>query len=161
MRSRNLRAGCLATLLVAALPAGCGEAATPAVATSADPWLNPPPRAGITPEFIPAGAYAPVAAEHIAEAEQFLAGASISQLSPGEVSHFAGRPITLPDGSRPWLVRGVYRTHATFSVAIIGNALWVASADATDASAPVRHQPLVLIMDEVPQTIYVTAGSAP
>lgn len=161
MRGGNLRAGCLATLLAAALTAGCGESTTPAVATSADPWLNPPPRAGITPEFIPAGAYAPVAAEHIAEAEEFLAGESISQLSPGEVSYFAGRPITLPDVSRPWLVRGVYRTEASFTIAIIGNALWVASTDTAGANAPVRHQPLVLIMDEVPETIYVTAGSAP
>lgn len=161
MRGGNLRAGCLAAIFAAALTSACGESATPAVATSADPWVNPPPRADIEPEFIPASAIAPVAAEHIAEAEQFLAGESISQLSPAEVSYFAGHPITLPDVSRPYLVRGVYRTEATFTVAIIGDALWVASTDTAGASAPVRHQPLVLIMDEVPQTVYVTAGSAP
>ena len=113
MRGRNLRAGCLATILAAGLIAGCGESAAPA-----DP-------------------------------------------DPGEVSYFAGYPITLPDVSRPYLVRGVYRTQATFTVAILGDALWVASTDSANDDAPLRHQPLVLIMDEVPATVYVTAGPAP
>ncbi len=162
MTSENLRFECCVTVLLAALTAGCGESTTPpAVVAADDPWLNPPPTVGVVPEFIPVSAHAPVAAERIAEAEQFLATESISQISPGEVSYFAGRPITLPDVSRPYLVRGVYRTEAKFTVAILGNALWVASADSAADPAPLRHQPLVLIMEEVPETVYVTAGSTP
>ncbi len=161
MKRENLRTGWLTTLFAAVLSCGCGESATPVAVVPDDPWLNPPPLSDIVPEFIAASAHAPVAAEHIAEAEQFLATESISQISPGEVSYFAGHPITLPAVARPYLVRGVYRNNASFTVAIVGNALWVASTDPADASAPLRHQPLVLIMDEVPQTVYVTAGAAP
>lgn len=162
MRGGNWGAGCLATILATALTAGCGDTAPPAAHTSVDAWLNPPPpQMDVTREFIPASAHAPVAAEHIAEAEQFLATEPISQISPAEVSYFAGHPITLPDVSRPYLVRGAYRTKATFTVAIIGNALWVASEDVAGDTAPVRRQPLVLVMDEVPATVYVTAGSTP
>ena len=150
---------CLAVFLVALL-AGCGEPTSPVAATPAEPWLMPPP-VDTVPEYIPASAHAPVAAEHIAEAERFLATESISQISPSEVSYFAGHPITLADVSRPYLVRGLYRSEATFTVAIIGDALWVSSADVAGDVAPLRHQPLVLIMDEVPETVYVTAGPAP
>ena len=161
MRGRNLRAGCLATILATGLIAGCGESATPAAPGPADPWLNPPPPAHGAAEQLPASVHALVAPEHVSEAEQFLATEPISQISPGEVSYFAGYPITLPDVSRPYLVRGVYRTQATFTVAILGDALWVASTDSANDNAPLRHQPLVLIMDEVPATVYVTAGPAP
>lgn len=162
MTGENLRFACCLTGLLAALTAGCGESATPpAAVVSDDPWFNPPPTTGATPEIIPASAHAPVAAAHISEAEQFLATESVSQISPGEVSYFAGRPITLPEVSRPYLVRGVYRTEATFTVAILGNALWVASTDSAGDTGTLRHQPLVLIMDEVPETVYVTAGSTP
>lgn len=161
MTMDRMRSECCLTVFLVALLTGCGEPTTPVVVTQDEPWLNSPPALTMAPEIIPASAHAPVAAEHIAEAERFLAAESISQISPGEVSYFAGRPITLPDVSRPYLVRGLYRSEATFTVAIVGDALWVASADTAGDVAPLRHQPLVLIMDEVPETVYVTAGPAP
>jgi hypothetical protein len=161
MRIENLRSGCCLAVFLAALLVGCGESTAPAAVTTDEPWLAPPPAVNAAPEILPANAHALVAAGHIAEAEGFLTAESISQISPGEVSYFAGRPITLPDVSRPYLVRGLYRSEATFTVSIIGNALWVASADTAGDIAPLRHQPLVLIMDEVPETVYVTAGPTP
>jgi len=154
--SQDIRSCLCAAVII--LLGGCAEESGPVAVAIEDPWFNALPMTIGESEIIPANAHHPVAEAKIAEAEKFLASEWISQISPGEVSYFAGQDITLHDVSRPYLVRGLYRTNRTFTIRIVGNALWVASHDDAHESAPLRHQPLVLVMDEVPETIYVTAG---
>jgi len=135
----------------------CGEG-PPAVVAPVDPWLNPPPASHSAPEPIPATAYYPVAAARVTEAEDFLATEMVSQISPEELEYFAGRPVQLAGIDRPFLIRGAYRSVPEFTVSIVGDALWVASHDKNDDVAPVKHQPLVLMMSEVPATVFVTTG---
>lgn len=145
-------------ILAAALNlSACGSEAPERIAAE-DPWFNAPSNLDIEIEAVAQSAYYPVAPERLEEAEQTLERIAISQISPGEASYFAGRPVAMPDVSRPYLIRGLYRSEPSFFVRIIGNALWVGSHDDPRDSAPMRRQPLVLIMDEVPEQIYVTAG---
>jgi hypothetical protein len=155
-----MKDGSLVALVVLAVlfgVTGCDKA-PPAVVAQADPWLNPPPASHPAPERVPATAYLPVAAARIAEAEDYLAAEMESQISPEELEYFAGRPVELSGIDRPFLIRGAYCSVDEFTVSIVGNALWVASLDADDDPAPVKHQPLVLTMSEVPETVYVTIG---
>jgi hypothetical protein len=148
-----------ASLIVAAttLMTGCGDA-PPDVAVARDPWVTSPPAAATEPEIVPAGTYHTVAPERIAEAEQFLTSEMVSQISPGEVEYFVAKPVPLPDVDRPFLIRAAYRSVPEFTVRIVGNALWVSSHDAPGDAAPIKHQPLVLIIREAPEVVYVTIG---
>jgi hypothetical protein len=137
--------------------AACGADA-PVVVEQSDPWYDAPGASDIEPEPVPDSAHYPVAPARIAEVERILDRVAISQISPSEAEYFAGRPVDLPDLTRPFLVRGLYRTDRSFYVQIIGNALLIGSHDDTADRAPIRRQPLVLIMDEVPQRIYVVTG---
>jgi len=136
---------------------GCGADA-PETVEQADPWFNAFTATGVEPEVVSTSAYYPVAPERIAEADEVLERIAISQISPGEAEYFAGRPVEMPDVTRPFLVRGLYRTQASFSVRIVGNALWVASHDDPADTSPMQRQPLLLIMEEVPELIYVTTA---
>lgn len=131
---------------------------TPELAAPTDAWLKAPPPLEADPEIVAADTYHRVAPGRIAEAEQFLTTEMVSQISPGEVEHFVAKPVVLPDVDRPFLIRAAYRSVPEFTVHIVGNALWVASHDAPGDTAPVKHQPLVLIIREAPEVVYVTTG---
>lgn len=121
-----------------------------------DSWYLEPPVGETKTELVDPATYAPVAPERIAEAEEFLSEIGTSQISPGEVAYFAGRELDMPLVTRPFLVRGLARTQSVQTVRIVGNALWVSSKDAAGDKSPLRRQPLVLIMQEVPELVYVT-----
>lgn len=123
-----------------------------------DVWYMEQPSDGSKIESVPRGTYAPVIAERIAEAETFLSEIGTSQISPGEVAYFVGRELDMPLVTRPFLIRGLARSATTHTIRIHGNALWVASDDEPSDTSPVRRQPLVLIMQEVPELVYVTIG---
>ena len=141
------------------LAAACGDAPAPVADDVRDAWFNPPAAQDVEPEpLLPGAFWRLVTPERRAEAETFLAHEMVSQISPGEVEYFAGEPVELPDVTRPWLVRALYRTVPEFTISIVGNALWVTSLDEPDDTAPMQRLPLVLVMDEVPETVYVTTG---
>jgi hypothetical protein len=150
----------LAALLILAsvlTTTGCGSEA-PTVVERKDPWYQTPPPSEMEPEIVPRTSYIAVVPERIAEAEEFLTKIGTSQISPGEVPYFTGREMPLPDVTRPFLVRGLYRTNPSHTVRIVGHALWVSSDDDPSDTAPLKRQPLVLIMQEVPELVYVTTG---
>jgi len=143
-------------LTVLALSACDGD--TPKITAQVDSWFDPPGEIDVEPELLPQSAHHSVAPERITEAEQFLEKTAISQISPAEVEYFAGQKVDLPAVTRPYLIRGLYRTKQSHSVRIVGSALWVASYDDEMDTGPMRRGPLVLIMDEVPERIYVSIG---
>ena len=145
-------------IVLSAIALSACDGGTPKITEQVDPWFDPPGAIEVEPELVPRSAYHPVAPERIAEAERFLEDVAISQISPAEIEYFAGRKIYLPDVTRPYLIRALYRTKQSHSVRIMGNALWVASHDDPTDRAPMRRGPLVLIMDEVPERIYVSIG---
>lgn len=157
-RKSKLNLNLLLMLLFVACLAGCGSEA-PVVVEQKDAWFNPPPVSEDQPETVPRSTYAPVLPERIAEAEEFLNEIGTSQISPSEVAYFVGHEMDMPNVDRPFLIRGLYRTKVAHSIRIVGNVLWVASEDDPADSAPLRRQPLVLIMQEVPELVYVTTGS--
>lgn len=137
--------------------AACGSDA-PDVVEHADSWFNALVASDIEAELIAPNFVYQVMPERMAEAERILEAIAISQISPGEAAYFAGQPVELPDVTRPYLIRGLYRTERSFSVHIVDNALWVVSHDVPADSAPMQRQPLLLIMDEVPARVFVTTG---
>ncbi len=145
-------------IVLTALAISACDGGIPKITEQVDPWFDPPGAINVEPELVPQSAHHPVAPERIAEAEQFLEEIAISQISPAEVEYFAGQKVDLPDVTRPYLIRGLYRTKQSHSVRIVGSALWVASHDDPTDTAPMRRGPLVLIMDEVPERIYVSIG---
>jgi hypothetical protein len=151
----------LSTLVLGAIlilgAVGCGSEASVAVDNkNKDAWYLDPP-AGVTKtELVDPATYAPVVPERIAEAEEFLSEIGTSQISPGEVAYFVGRELDMPAVTRPFLVRGLSRNQSVQTIRIVGNALWVSSKDAPGDQSPLRRQPLVLIMQEVPELVYVT-----
>ena len=148
---------CALSLLLASSLAGCGaDAPDPIVA--GDPWLNSREATDVEVEPVPSSTYYPVPAGRLLEAEQILAHTAISQISPSEAEYFAGHPVEMPDVTRPFLIRGLYRSERSFFVRIVGDALWVGSHDDPADRAPLQRQPLVLIMEEVPERVYVTTG---
>lgn len=128
------------------------------VSQDLDPWYLAPPQSDLVPEPVSSSTYYPVTAERTAEAEEFLQEIGTSQISPGEIAYFVGHDVELPDVDRPFLVRGLYRSNSAQTIDILGNALWVRSADNPSDKAPLKRQPLVLIMQEVPELVYVTTG---
>lgn len=147
-------------IVAAALGLTACDSDAPARVEQIDPWYDAPGATDITSEPVPVSAYHPVAPERIAEAEQILDRIAISQISPSEAAYFAGGPVDMPDVTRPFLIRGLYRTERSFFVQILGNALVVGSRDDPADTAPMQRQPLLLIMDEVPERIYVITGGA-
>ncbi len=145
-------------IVLSAIALSACDGGTPKITEQVDPWFDPPGAIEVEPELVPQSTHHPVAPERIAEAEQFLDDIAISQISPAEIEYFAGRKVDLPDVTRPYLIRGLYRTKQSHSVRILGNALWVASHDDPTDTAPMRRGPLVLMMDEVPERIYVSIG---
>jgi hypothetical protein len=123
-----------------------------------DSWYMEPPSDGSKIEQVDRATYAPVIAERIAEAETFLSEIGTSQISPGEVAYFVGRELDMPFVTRPFLIRGLVRSASTQTIRIHGDALWVASDDEASDTSPLRRQPLVLIMQGVPELVYVTTG---
>jgi len=156
---RKSKLNWLLMLLFVACLAGCGSEVPVVVVEQKDVWFNPPPVSEDQPETVPRSTYAPVLPERIAEAEEFLNEIGTSQISPSEVAYFVGHEMDMPNVDRPFLIRGLYRTKVAHSIRIVGNALWVASEDDPADSATLRRQPLVLIMQEVPELVYVTTGS--
>ncbi|MFT4582506.1 MAG: hypothetical protein ACI915_000220 [Gammaproteobacteria bacterium] len=134
---------------------GCSSEA-PVAAAEKDNWYLEPPAGETQTELVDPATYAPVVPERIAEAEEFLAEIGTSQISPGEVAYFVGRELDMPLVTRPFLVRGLARTESIQTIRIIGNALWVSSKEAPGDQSSLRRQPLVLIMQEVPELVYVT-----
>ena len=149
----------LLLLLVIIGLCSCGsETAVVSKQTQNDDWYLDPTSDDSKIELVSRATYAPVIAERIAEAETFLSEIGTSQISPGEVAYFVGRELDMPLVTRPFLIRGLARTANTHTIRIHGNALWVASDDEPSDTSPMRRQPLVLIMQEVPEQVYVTTG---
>lgn len=138
----------------------CDKAPSSVTAPS-DPWLNMPADVGTEVETISPDTHHIVVPEHTAEAIPFLDELMTSQISPGEAHYFAGETIDQPDTDRPFLIRGAYRSVREFTVRVVGDALWVASHDVAGDTAPVKQQPLLLIIREVPDVVYVSTGLAP
>jgi hypothetical protein len=146
-------------LLIVFVLCSCGsETAVVSQSKSDDAWYLEPPDDGSKIELVDRATYAPVIPERIAEAEMFLSEIGTSQISPGEVMYFVGRKLDMPEVTRPFLIRGLSQTSNGHTIRIHGDALWVASDDEPGDTAPVRRQPLVLIMREVPELVYATTG---
>lgn len=150
-------AGRLCIIAAVAILTACERQATPS-ATPEDSWY----RAVDSPvhEFItlPPFLFSPVKAELVTEAVIALGDGPLLQLSPSEAVRYADDRLRTMRELRPFLIHGLYRRERRFNVAIADRALWVDSADAADDRAPVKRQPLVIYIDEVPPDVYVTVG---
>ena len=82
------------------------------------------------------------------------------QLSTSEAVRYTDDRLRTVRELRPFLIHGLYRTKRAFRIAIADRAIWVDSMDSPHDTSPVRRQPLVLYMDEVPPDVYVTIGHA-
>jgi hypothetical protein len=80
------------------------------------------------------------------------------QLSTGEAIRYADDRLRTMRGLRPFLIHGLYRTKRLFNISIADRALWVDSLGDPLDNPPVRRQPIVLYMDEVPPDVFVTVG---
>ena len=109
---------------------------------------------------LPLFLYAPVTPELVAEAAAALGDGPLLQLSTSEALRYATDPLRTVRELRPFLIHGLYRTQRAFHVSIADRALWVDSVDEPFDEAPVKRQPLVIYIDEVPPDVYVTVGAA-
>jgi len=155
-----IRNGCVALVVAAsAVFAGCTEGPRQAPAPT-DSWYreidNP------AHEFIelPLFLFSPVKSELIAEAVAVMGDGPLLQLSTSEARRYATDQLRTMRELRPFLIYGLYRTRKEFRVSIADRALWVDSADDPYDPAPVKRQPLVIYIDEVPPDVYVTVGWA-
>jgi len=113
-------------------------------------------------EFVrlPLYLYSPVTPELVAEATAALGDGPLLQLSTSEARRYATDPLRTVRELRPFLIHGLYRSKRAFRVSIADRALWVDSVDDPLDPAPVKRQPLVIYIDEVPPDVYVTTGAA-
>jgi len=158
-RSLALRIRCAVTLLILVLTLACTEQLSYPAAPE-DSWYRD---AGIEQhEFfpLPLFLFTPVAEELVAEATTAMGDGPLLQLSTSEARRYATNPLRTMRELRPFLIHGLYRNARVFNVAIADRALWVDSADDPYDASPVRRQPLVIYIDEVPPDVYVTVGWA-
>lgn len=113
-------------------------------------------------EFIrlPLFLFSPVTPELVAEAAAAMGDGPLLQLSTSEALRYATDPLRTVRELRPFLIHGLYRSKREFRVSIADRALWVDSVDDPFDDAPVKRQPLVIYIDEVPPDVYVTVGAA-
>lgn len=113
-------------------------------------------------EFIrlPLFLYSPVTPELVAEAASAMGDGPLLQLSTSEARRYATDPLRTVRELRPFLIHGLYRSKREFLVSIADRALWVDSVDDPLDDAPIKRQPLVIYIDEVPPDVYVTIGAA-
>ena len=113
-------------------------------------------------EFIalPAFLYTPVKPSLVDEAAAALGDGPLLQLSTSEARRYATDPLRTVRELRPFLIHGLYRSNRVFQVWIADRALWVDSLDNPYDRSPVKRQPLVLYIDEVPPDVFVTVGSS-
>jgi len=159
MSESLIRKRCATVILaITVLSGGCGEGSQRAALPS-DSWYreidNP------RHEFIeyPLFLFSPVKPELIDEAVDLMNGGPLLQLSTSEARRYATDQLRTMRELRPFLIRGLYRSQKVFRVSIADRALWVDSADDPDDTVPVKRQPLVIYIDEVPPDVYVTVGS--
>lgn len=156
----NSLSPCILQLLVTAfLLAGCDQEPTPAPIPH-DTWYraldNPTHEFYTMPPFL----FSPVKPELVDEAAAALGDVPLLHLSTSEAVHYADDRLRTVPQLRPYLIYGLYRSKRTFNVAIADRALWVDSADSPEDTSPVRRQPLVIYIDEVPPDVYITVGEA-
>ena len=108
------------------------------------------------PQFL----YSPVKPSLVDEAAAGLGDGPLLQLSTSEARRYATDPLQTVRELRPFLIHGLYRSNRVFQVWIADRALWVDSLDDPYDRSPIRRQPLVLYIDEVPPDVYVTVASS-
>ena len=109
---------------------------------------------------LPLFLFSPVTPELIEEAATAMGDGPLLQLSTSEALRYATDPLRTVRELRPFLIHGLYRSKREFRVSIADRALWVDSVDNPFDDAPVKRQPLVIYIDEVPPDVYVTIGAA-
>ena len=153
MPSRRILLG----LVVVALVIGCTEEPIPAPPPN-NSWFNAVDKS--RHEFLPLPPFlfSPVKEELVNEAVEAMSDGPLLQLSTGEAIRYADDRLRTMRGLRPFLIHGLYRTKRLFNISIADRALWVDSLDDALDTSPVRRQPIVLYMDEVPPDVFVTVG---
>lgn len=136
---------------------GCGDEST-VISTSTDSWYQAVDKDKHEFTLLPRFLYSPVKAELIDEASRAMSDGPLLQLSTKEAIRYADNRLRTVPEFRPFLIQGLYRTKRLFNILIADRALWVDSLDDPTDTAPVRRQPLVLYMDEVPPDVYVTVA---
>ena len=148
----------LASIVVVAI-AACSPTPEPPPAPQ-DSWYrevdNPAHEFVRLPLFL----YSPVTPELVTEAAAAMGDGPLLQLSTSEARRYATDPLRTVRELRPFLIHGLYRSKREFLVSIADRALWVDSVDDPLDDAPVKRQPLVIYIDEVPPDVYVTIGAA-
>jgi hypothetical protein len=139
--------------------AGCtDDPRTTAIPT--DPWYRVVDKQSHDFYPLPLFLFSPVKPELVDEAAAAMGNVPLLQLSTSEAQRYATNELRTVRELRPFLIHGLYRTQKVFTVSIADRALWVDSADDPLDDAPVRRQPLVVYIDEVPPDVYVTIAWA-
>jgi hypothetical protein len=149
-------------MLLAGLLAGCGPGGRAWI--SEDAWHNPLPAETSLAEWdrLPRDRIYEVIEGKIAEAESLLEDVSSVALTDQEASDFIGGPLPAVAGTSPHLVRALFLIRATgsFSVAFLEGQVSVHHGSLGGSPARMNRQPLVLQLDQPPETVYVSVSMA-
>jgi hypothetical protein len=128
----------------------------------ADPWYAaaPPGGAPSPTSRVPSAQILEVQPRQLAEAERMLAKAPTTELAPADVERLTGQQIAFDPNRRPYLVRALAHDgpNCAFQVLAEGGVVEVAHGCLGKSTPPLRHRPLVLMLEQRPSTLYVTAS---
>jgi hypothetical protein len=147
----------LSTLMAVILLCACAQEPTP-IPPPTDTWYRAVDHQIHAFYPLPPFLHSPVKAEHLDEAIAAMGDGPLLQLSTSEAVRYSDDRLRTKRELRPFLIHGLYRNKREFNISIADRALWVDSLDDPEDSTPVRRQPIVLYMDEVPPDVYVTVG---
>jgi hypothetical protein len=100
--------------------------------------------------------------QQLAIAERMLARTPTAELAPVDVEQLTGKQATYGPPRRPYLVRALAHDgpNCAFQVLAEGSVVEVAHGCLSRSTPPLRHRPLVLILEQRPSALYVTASVA-
>ena len=152
-------------VLVAGVLVACQFPAGPRSSSALDAWYRAPPTDGDlywTWRALDEAWLHEVVEDQQEEAQALLADAALVELTAEQAAEFVGQPLPDAPGTRPYLVRALYRTPETgrFEAFVQGERLVVYHGSLGSGSSPLQRRALVLQLEQEPSEVYVYAQTA-
>jgi len=148
-------------VLVTGLLVGCRSSSR-----QEDAWVRLPPEIGASDQewsVLDEARIHEVVQERQEEAQVLLEEVALVELTEEQAATYIGRALPDAPGTRPYLVRGLYRfggNTGRFDVAYLGEQLVVHHGSLGSGNPRARRRALLLQLERKPSEVYVYATSA-